>query len=153
MRPLTAFLCVLSIVALAPACYGQGKIPPDQIVIQGSWVMEVPSVSGNSAAYMKVENRSSINSAIVSVESDVARAVELHEMAEVDGMMTMRRVQRIALPAHGVASLDPGGYHVMLIDLKRKLKVGDEVRIKLVFQDGAEKTVMAPVRKYDDMVQ
>jgi len=153
MRTLPALLCAVLIVVFAPACQGQGKIPPDQIVVQDAWVPEVPPVGTASAAFMKVENHSSINTAIVSVESDVARVSELHEMAEADGMMTMRKVQRIALPAHGVASLEPGGYHVMLIDLKRKLKVGDQVRIKLVFQDGSEKSVVAPVRKYDEGAQ
>jgi len=56
-------------------------------------------------------------------------------------------VKEIALPAKGEAVLQPGGYHVMLIDMKTPLKEGDKVAITLGFSDGGSKTVEAPVVK------
>lgn len=153
MRALPAFLCALLVVALAPAGHGQNKLNPNRIVVVDPWVQEVPPVSTNSAAYMKIENHSTINTAIVSAHSDAARVVEIHEMAEENGMMMMRKVSQVELGAHRFVLLQPGGYHVMLIDLKRKLKEGDQVNITLVLKDGVEKTITAPVRKYENMVQ
>jgi copper(I)-binding protein len=154
MRVFAVLLSLVLLTAFAPAVHGQDKLTSDQIVIQDPWVQEVPPVSKNSAAYMKIENVSGVASALVSGDSDVARVIEFHEIVKTsDGLMKMQKLPQLAVPAHGNVTLAPGGYHVMLIDLQRKLKVGDEVKIHLVFEGGIERTIVAPVRKYSDMVK
>ena len=63
------------------------------------------------------------------------------------GMMTMREVDSIEVPAGETVALEPGGYHVMLIDLQRDLEPGDTVEATLTFESGAEETVTAEVRE------
>jgi copper(I)-binding protein len=79
------------------------------------------------------------------VASPAAAIVEIHEMKMDGGMMTMRAVDRIVLPAGKAVELKPGGYHVMLMDLAKPLKEGDSVPLKLTFEDKAGKKVTQDV--------
>jgi copper(I)-binding protein len=62
------------------------------------------------------------------------------------GMMSMRQVTEIPVPADGSVALEPGGYHVMLLDLKQDLTAGQTVPVTLTFSSGATTTVDAEVR-------
>ena len=87
---------------------------------------------------------------LVSATSPAANVVEIHEMAMEGDVMKMRAIPGLDLPAGKPVDLKPGGYHVMLIDLKQPLKAGDTVPVKLVIEgkDGKRETVdvTAPVR-------
>ncbi len=100
----------------------------------------------NSAGFMKLVNYGT-DSAIVDARSSVAEVVELHTHINDNGVMRMRRIERIALPHGQTVMLKPGGLHVMFIKLKRDLKVGDMVDVTLVFDDGSEKALDLPVHK------
>ena len=82
--------------------------------------------------------------------SSVAGVVEIHEMAMEGNVMKMRAVPGIELPAGKTVDLKPGGYHVMLMDLKQQLKDGETVPITLVIEGKDKKRetveVKAPVR-------
>ena len=72
--------------------------------------------------------------------------VELHTHVNEDGVMKMRKVDKIAIPAGQTVALKPGGLHVMLIGLKEKLEPGKEVHMNLIFDNGGKEHIMAPVR-------
>ena len=74
------------------------------------------------------------NNTLVSVSSPVAARAELHNTTMEEGVMKMRPVGRIELPAGKPVKLAPGGLHVMLIDLKQPLKPGDKVPLTLTVQ-------------------
>ncbi len=101
----------------------------------------------SSAAFMRLRNDSDANHAVVSAETSAARIVELHTHAMKDGMMQMRQVERIDVPARGETVLRPGGLHVMLMGVTETLKAGDEITVKMVFEDGSSMEIQAPVRK------
>jgi copper(I)-binding protein len=88
---------------------------------------------------------------LVSASSPVAGVVEIHEMAMEGNVMKMRALANgLDLPAGKSVALQPGGYHVMLMDLKQQLKAGDTVAVTLVIE-GAGKTretveIKAPVK-------
>ncbi|MFN7151064.1 MAG: copper chaperone PCu(A)C [Microthrixaceae bacterium] len=63
------------------------------------------------------------------------------------GMMSMRQVQRIDVPADGTVALEPGGYHVMLLDVQKELVPGDTIEVTLTFERAGEVTVTADVRE------
>lgn len=73
---------------------------------------------------------------LVSANSPIAATTELHEMTMKDGVMMMRAVPYVALPQAQVVKLQPGGLHIMLIDLKKQLKTGDKVPLTLRVQTG-----------------
>jgi len=94
---------------------------------------------------------------LVSASSPVTPVVEVHEMAMQDNVMRMRQIPALELPAGKTVELKPGGYHVMLLDLKQQVKEGDTVPLTLVFEgkDGTRETVevKAPVRALNASAQ
>ena len=72
---------------------------------------------------------------------------EIHETAMEDGAMSMREVGEIALPAGTTVNLEPGGYHIMLLDLARPLSVGDKFDVTLTFETAGEQVVEVEVRE------
>ncbi|MDJ0880018.1 MAG: copper chaperone PCu(A)C [Gammaproteobacteria bacterium] len=99
----------------------------------------------NSAAFMKLGNKGA-DAAIVYAKSPVADIVELHTHVNDQGVMRMRKIERIELPAQQTVTLKPGGLHVMLLGLNQDLKVGQTIEVTLGFSDSSEKTIEVPVK-------
>jgi copper(I)-binding protein len=119
----------------------------DDITVSNQYVRAIPPGQPNSAAFMKFTNNSAKTHSIVNAKSNVAAIVELHTHTHKDGMMQMRRVDKIDIPANGSTTLQPGGLHIMLIKLHDDLKPGDPVIITLEFADGSSKEIIAIVKK------
>ena len=145
MNPIRTLLgCGLLLGALAPAW---AETAAEVVSVEAPYVRAVPPGQRNSAAFMGLNNAGDQDHALVSARSPVAEAVELHTHSMRDGMMSMRPVERVDLPARDVVSLQPGGLHVMLIGLRQRLELGQEVPLTLVFEDGSERQLGAPVQK------
>jgi copper(I)-binding protein len=128
-----SLLAALSIAVASPAIA--------QITVSGAWVRGTVTGQKTTGAFMQL--RSPVDTALVAVTSPAAKIVEVHEMKMDGGMMQMRAIERIAIPAGKPVELKPGGYHVMLVDLVAPLHDGDSVPFKLTFEDktGAKQTV------------
>ncbi len=109
----------------------------------------VPPGQPNSAAFMSLSNSASEARALVDAHSSAADVVELHTHINEDGMMRMRRVDRIDIPAGERIVLKPGGLHIMLIGLKQDLAPGDALDLTLVYDNGARQSIEIPVRELD----
>jgi copper(I)-binding protein len=107
---------------------------------------EMQHAGANSGAFMVIRNNGNQADRLIKAESDVAEAVEIHLSEMKDGIMTMRQVDGIDIPANGQAELKPGSYHVMLIGLKRDLVAGEKIRLKLTFEKSGSIEVDAEVR-------
>jgi len=116
------------------------------IFVSDAWVQAMPPSQTSSAAYMTITNNSSKEAVLISASSDIAGAVEIHQMSEMSGMMNMAMVSNIRIPALGKVALKPGGFHIMLINLKKPVNKGEIVPITLHFQDGSSIMVNADVR-------
>ena len=101
----------------------------DQFSVAGAWTRA--SVPGQKVAGVYLDITSAIDARLVAVDSAIARVAEFHLMSVKDGMMRMRAVDAIDLPAGKMVKLKPGGYHVMLFDLNRVLKAGDRIPVHL----------------------
>ncbi|MGR3469095.1 MAG: copper chaperone PCu(A)C [Shimia sp.] len=98
------------------------------------------------AAFMVIENTGDSDDRIVAARSEAAARVELHtHIADDGGVMRMREVESIALPAGGSATLARGGDHVMLMGLVAPMRQGAEIEITLVFDTAEEMTITVPV--------
>lgn len=119
-----------------------------QVTVNEPWVRATVASQKATGAFMQLS--SPANTRLVAAKSSVANVVEIHEMAMVGDMMKMRAIPGIDVPAGKAVELKPGGYHVMLIDLKGQIKAGDTVPITLVFEgtDKKQQTVeiKAPAR-------
>jgi copper(I)-binding protein len=95
------------------------------------------------------------DSKLLSVATPVAKDVQIHEMSMKDDVMRMGPVDSVALPAGKAVTLDPNGYHVMLMGLTGQIKEGDQVPLTLTVQDakGNKQTIdiKAPARALDGM--
>lgn len=121
-------------------------LPDDGIEIADAWARPGRD-NGVSAIYMHVLNGSAVTDTLIAFSSPVAGLVELHETFDRgDGMMGMRESEEPFFPARSVVSMQPGGLHVMLMQLNRALSEGDEVELILTFSEAGEITITAPVR-------
>ena len=108
-----------------------------QTSVKDPWVRG--TVAGQKATGMFGQITSSTGGKLVSASSPVAGVVEVHEMAMDGNVMKMRAVPSLELPAGKTVELKPGGYHVMLMDLKQELKAGDSVPLTLVIEGAGGK--------------
>ncbi len=97
------------------------------------------------AVYMNISNGGAADK-LLKAETDVAQAAELHTVAMDNGVMQMRPVAGIDVPANGSVQLKPGGFHVMLIGVKKQLIPGDKITVKLTFEKAGEREIQAELR-------
>jgi copper(I)-binding protein len=120
-----------------------------QTTVAEPWVRGTVAQQKASGLFARIT--STQGGTLVSVSSPVAGVVEIHEMSMAGNVMKMRALPAgLALPAGKAVELKPGGFHIMLMDLKQQLKDGDTVPVTLVIE-GADKKretleIKAPVR-------
>ena len=130
---------VLSIASIA-AVFGA------DVEIDGAYARaSIPNVP-NSAAFFVIKNNSDKDIAITSANSDIAEKNELHTHIKENKMMKMMKIEKLVVPAKSSLELKSGGDHVMLMGLKKELKAGDEISLKLSFSDGDKKKIKVPVK-------
>jgi len=119
-----------------------------QVTVTDPWVRGTVAGQRATGAFMKLTPAA--DQKLVAAASPVAKIVEIHEMAMDGGVMKMRAIPKLALPAGKATELKPGGYHVMLMALDRTLAEGETVPITLTFEDAAGKRqtveIKAPVK-------
>ncbi len=132
-------LCSLALIA---------SVAQAQTTATDPWVRG--TVAQQKATGLFVQLTSAQGGKLVAGSSAVAERVEIHEMTMVGDVMKMRQIDALPLPAGKAVALKPGGYHVMLMDLKQPLTAGTVVPVSLVIEgaDGKRGTLslQAPVR-------
>lgn len=143
-RAMGAAGLLVSALVFFPAAWGA-----DPLKVADPWVRATVPGQPVAGAYMDLVSEQ--EAVLVAAASPVAGRVELHTMTMEGDVMRMRAVERIPLPAGVPVRLAPGGYHIMLLDLKQPLKTGGSVSITLTIQgrsgDRATVQVSAPVRE------
>lgn len=130
MNPSSLKPCRRGLLALLFAT--GAALAAEPVTVTDPWVRATAPGQKVAGAYMELSSAS--GATLLAAASPVAGVVELHTMKMEEGVMRMRAVPRIELPAGQAVKLAPGGYHVMLLDLKRELKPGDTVPITLTVE-------------------
>ena len=124
-----------------------------QVTVKSAWVRATLAVQKTSAGYMEIT--SARDATLIGAQSPVAGEAEVHETRMENNIMRMRAVPKLALPAGKTVKLEPGGYHLMLADLKRALKKGESVPLQLRIENKDKSVttveVTAEVRDMRDM--
>lgn len=129
---LSLALAVMAVPALA------------QVQVSDAWARATVTGQKGTGAFMKLTAPE--GATLVGAVSPVAGVVEIHEMAMEGNVMRMRALPKgLALPAGKAVELKPGGYHVMLMDLKQQLKAGEKVKLDLQFELKDRKLVTLPL--------
>lgn len=145
----------------------------DGLTIANPWARTSPMDTTYGAVYLELTSADGDALVGASVPEDVAGVVEIHETVPVDeadgegmgdmdmseegsdtsettmagmGQMTMQPIESLELPAGETVSLEPGGYHIMLIELVAPLETGEEIEVTLTFESAGERTITVPVR-------
>ena len=103
-----------------------------QVTVADAWVRATVPGQPVAAAYLKI--RSARAAKLVAVRTPVTARAEIHEMRMDGGIMRMRPVTRLELPAGKMVELKPGGYHLMLMNIAKPLRPGEVVPIALVIE-------------------
>jgi copper(I)-binding protein len=129
------FACTATLLALLNAPAHAQEIKAGDLVITQPWSRATPGGAKIAGGYLTIENKGTTPDRLVSAAGDIAGKVEIHEMAMNNGVMTMRPLDKgLVIEAGKTVKLAPGGYHVMLMDLKGPLKEGDKVPMTLQFE-------------------
>jgi copper(I)-binding protein len=143
------------LVAAVSGCGGD-----DGVTVEGAWARTSPAMTTAGAVYMQITASEADRLVGASVPASVAAVTEIHETVmaggdmggETDttggmgGEMTMQPVGALDLPAGETVSLQPGGYHIMLLDLAEPLETGRTFEVTLVFENAGERAVEVEVR-------
>ena len=117
-----------------------------KIDVENAWLR--PANKGmNSALYFKVNNNSNIPDTLLKVTSNIAGLIQLHESYLTKGMMGMREVKYVVIKAHSTFTFKEGGYHVMLLFLKKNLKPNSSEIFFLHFKNSGTLKIKALVKK------
>ncbi|HKL15998.1 MAG TPA: copper chaperone PCu(A)C [Balneolaceae bacterium] len=153
MKALTGILFTLTVLLFLTSCQQESNNQTNGELMQGEGI-EVsdawarPGAEGRmSAAYFLISNFNSEDDVLTNVETDVAQTAEVHESYErEEGMIGMRAVPQLDVPAQSSVRFEQGGLHVMLMDLTQQLSEGDTFQLTLTFQSGDSVAVDVPVR-------
>jgi len=137
------FLASASAIAMACGTRSAPTIP--RVEVHHSWA-RIADSGATSGAYMEIANNDTVAITLVGVTTVDAGAAEVHETMQHDGMAHMMPRTELRIPAGDVVKLAPGGLHVMLIDVRRALVIGDSVRLRLRFSDSTSVAVTALVQ-------
>lgn len=140
------FISLLTVVA-AGLLLISTPLFASQLSVEDQYIRATPPNSKNSAAFMVITNADKKEIKLLSASSDIAARVELHQHIMDDGLMKMRQVEEIIIKAGGSVALQPGGYHVMFLNLKQPLEEGQSISLSLSFDNGEQLTLDVPVKK------
>jgi len=130
---------------LTALCLSSSMAFAADISVEQPVARATPPGQPNSAAFMQLVNKGE-TTALVAAKSSVADVVELHTHTNDEGVMRMRKIEKIELPAGETTVLQPGGLHVMLIGLKQPLQAGSQIDLSLEYADGSQQQVEVPVQ-------
>lgn len=147
-------LALAAIFSLATVACDRSK---PEVRLESAWARRAPMVGddaqsgvaserGNGAVYATVVNAGKTADVLIAGASEAADAVELHESYEMSGMMMMRPAPKLEILAGSRLEMKPGGYHLMLLRLKRDLAPGEKIKVSLTFEKAGQLSVDAEVR-------
>ena len=151
MKNLTVTTIILTVLISSFQCKNAEK--ESQIILQDPWISEAMPGSDITSGYMKIINQSGADDVLESVTSESVGVVEVHQMIHENNVMRMEKINRLPIPDGKETALSPGGYHLMLIGLKKIFKEGDSEKLVLKFKVSGAKEVVMPVKKMDAQTQ
>ena len=134
-------------MALLHAAVPAQEFTRGSVTIVGPWSRELPPNAPNGAAYFRVVNGGGESDRIVSARTDIADTVEIHTHEMDGGMMKMRRVESVVVPAGGEVEFKPHGLHLMLFGLKEPLAGAGSYGLTVVFENAGELDVSVDVKR------
>lgn len=141
MHPVIRFLFAAGLAGLVAAC----SPTSGEVEIIDPWTPEAPP-GRMMAGFMQIDNGRTEEIVLVDAESPQFGHVEIHTMVMEDGVMRMRRLEELRIPAGQTVVLEPGGLHIMLIEPLGEYPAGELIDIELITGDGERIGLQSEVR-------
>ena len=139
---------ILSLAFIGTALADAVKV--GNLHIDDVWARPTLRKGAPTGAFLSIKNMGATPDRLLSVSSSLAKVGEIHQSSMSNGVMKMRRVDQIDIPAGGMVMLAPGGYHVMLMGTKSAIKPGGHVPLTLTFEKAGKVMLHADVRALGD---
>lgn len=135
---------------LLPAVFAHAhEYKAGSLLVDHPWSMQLPPNAPSVAAYFTIDNQGASADRLLSADTPIAGQAQLHQHVQVDGLMKMRQVPSVEVPAGGQVSFSPMGYHVMLLDIKDRSQLveGQRFALTLHFEKAGAVPVQVVVQK------
>lgn len=123
----------------------------DAIEVDHVWARASTMVSKAGAAFLTITNKSDVDDKLIGAKASVSKKTEIHTHIHDNGIMKMRKMDFISVPANDTIKLKPGGDHVMFMGLNQPLAENSQFPVTLIFEKAGEKTVVVSVKKLGAM--
>lgn len=136
------FILIITVILLSACAPSSGVL-----AINDTWARSA-FTGDNGAVYFVIENGTDKADALISASTDVASSAETHmTMVNSQDVVTMQMQDAVQVPAGEDIPFEPGGLHIMLVNLTRDLKVGDTITLTLQFEKAGEITLQVEVKE------
>ncbi|MDA0663738.1 MAG: copper chaperone PCu(A)C [Proteobacteria bacterium] len=141
MKPL--MILAAAFMLLAPTLsHASMETRLGDLIITGAWTRATPTRAPTGAGFVTIENKGSSDDRLIAVRTSISGKSEIHTMTMDNGVMRMRQLEDgIAIPAGGTVTLQPGGNHLMFMQLKQGIAQDTAVPVTLVFEKAGEVTL------------
>jgi periplasmic copper chaperone A len=145
-RMMTSLVFASLIASVFATSASADDVKAGDLVISQAWTRATPGGAKTGGGFVTIENKGTAPDKLIGASSDGAGKIEVHEMATNDGVMKMRPVEGgLAIDPGKTVKLAPGGYHLMMMDLKGPLKQGDKMSVTLEFEKAGKVSVSLDV--------
>ena len=141
-----AILCVAALASFPGTPVRAEEVKAGDLVITEAWTRATPKGAKTGGGYLTIENKGTAPDRLIGGSADIAGSVQVHEMTMTNGVMTMRPIEKgLTIEPGKTVKLAPGGYHLMIMDLRSPLKKGDKLPITLEFEKAGKVQVSLDV--------
>ena len=143
MKPFARSLASAALLACLIAAPARAQeVKAGDLVITQAWSRATPGGAKIAGGYLTIENKGTAPDRLIGGSAEVSDKIQVHEMAVNNGVMTMRPLDKgLTIEPGRTVKLAPGGYHLMMFDLKSPLKAGEKVPVTLDFEKAGKVTV------------
>jgi copper(I)-binding protein len=147
MKKMTTGFVFVALMTLFATSVRAEDVKAGDLVISRPWTRATPGGAKTGGGFLTIENKGNAPDRLIGASADGAGKIEVHEMAINDGVMKMRPVEGgLAIDPGKTVKLAPGGYHLMMMDLKAPLKQGDKLPLTLQFEKAGKVAVTLDVQ-------
>lgn len=144
-RYATKWLAVAAALITVGAVAALARAAEPEIGLSDAWARPTLGAGRTTAAYVTITNVGTNADRLTAADTPGAGSVEIHTAGMEEGVMRMRRLEGLDIPAGETVTMAPGGYHIMIIDIEEPIEVGTTVPLTLTFETSGSVTIDAPV--------
>ena len=142
-----AFTLLIVIKTPSQAHSHKKMVAVGDLLITKIWARTTPKTAKTGAAFFMIKNNGETDDTLIGVSSKLAKKTEIHQSSMEKGIMKMRHVGKVSVPAGEIAFLKPGSFHIMFMGLYNPINKGDEFPLTLIFKKSGTLKIIVKAQK------